>query len=233
MKKKGFVFIETIVVIVVLTIGMIVVYSSFSSVLNNGKRRTTYDDVAYIYRTYYIQEFLSSLDLEKYIDSNKQANFFQSFTLNSCEDTHLYKFDSNKVNQEEDTDMPMSQQIKMDFCKTLLNNLDVSGIYITNYKIIDLKKCTTAGGKSSCSNNPLNGLSTGLVHYIRSLSGNTNDYRIIVVYKDKQREYSDVSSKNNNKCPDSYMMDSNRKCYREMNKAFYTNIKMVIKSAIT
>ena len=53
MNKKGFVFTETIVAIVILTSALLLIYTSFNNVLQSEKIRVDYDDVAYIYRTYF------------------------------------------------------------------------------------------------------------------------------------------------------------------------------------
>lgn len=58
MKKNGFVFIETIVTVVVLSASLLLLYSSYSNSIQNEKERLYYDDVAYIYRTNYIRRFL-------------------------------------------------------------------------------------------------------------------------------------------------------------------------------
>ena len=105
MKNKGFVFVETIVVIVILTIGLVMVYASFSSVLTNDKRRATFNDVAYIYRTYYIEDFITSLDIENWVKYylgdtvvDEAGNYLsggkkiQSFNRNN---SNLYKIDIN------------------------------------------------------------------------------------------------------------------------------------------
>ena len=56
--KKGFIFVETMVVIAFLGTVLLTVYSSFTTVLDNAKTRLAYDDTVYLYRTYYILSFL-------------------------------------------------------------------------------------------------------------------------------------------------------------------------------
>ena len=64
MKKNGFVFVETIVAIVVLTSSLLLLYATFNKVLQSEKTRVYYDDVTYIYRTYYIKNKINELNME-------------------------------------------------------------------------------------------------------------------------------------------------------------------------
>ena len=61
MKKNGFVFVETIVAIVVLTSSLLLLYSSFSKILQSEKTRVYYDDISYIYRSWYIKSKINEL----------------------------------------------------------------------------------------------------------------------------------------------------------------------------
>ena len=75
MDKKGFIFIETIVTIVVLAVSLLYVYSGFNNILNKEKKRIHYDDVAYIYRTYYVKNFFAKHEINdvlKKLDQNNQ-----------------------------------------------------------------------------------------------------------------------------------------------------------------
>lgn len=63
MKKNGFVFVETIVAIVVLTTSLLLLYTTFTKVLQTEKTRVYYDDVAYIYRSYYIKSRINELNM--------------------------------------------------------------------------------------------------------------------------------------------------------------------------
>ena len=52
--KKGFVFVETIVVCSVLAISLVTIYASFALLINEQKKRNKYDQAVYNYRLYYI-----------------------------------------------------------------------------------------------------------------------------------------------------------------------------------
>lgn len=67
MNKKGFMFVETIMVMTILTTSLITIYITFSRVLINEKRRAMFDDTSYLYRTYLLEDYLVSLNLNNYI----------------------------------------------------------------------------------------------------------------------------------------------------------------------
>lgn len=56
--KKGFVFIETIIMIVVLAVSLLAIYNAYSNSVSNEKKHLMYDDASYIYRTYYLLDYL-------------------------------------------------------------------------------------------------------------------------------------------------------------------------------
>ena len=60
MKKNGFVFLETIVVISVLSITLLLLFSSYSFMLRKSRDRATFDDIDLIYRTYYIKDIIDN-----------------------------------------------------------------------------------------------------------------------------------------------------------------------------
>ena len=223
-KNNGFVFVETIIVIVILTLGLAMVYSSFSSVLSNDKRRATFNDVAYIYRTYYIEDFITSLNIEQYADVylNEQGKKIQEF---SCVNS-LFKTDSNEVRQglidpsvDIDVDLPVNEKRKKAFCEKILSDFHVKHLYITHYNVNDLKKCATRAGtiSSDCDitknednfnkYEALGNMDTNMIYYLRTLSGKEeNDYRIIAEYEEKEIDSDDTVSKTY-MCPDGYKED--------------------------
>ena len=204
-KNNGFVFVETIVVIVILTLGLVMVYSSFSSVLSNDKRRATYNDVAYIYRTYYIEDFLTSLNIKEYINNHLKDK--TPITVVDLTDTSLYKTDFNINNEisSNDTLIPR-EEAKKRFAETIIDELKVEKIYIAdNNKLSEIKRCTTRSGQSS--SNPecrsdssawevLRGMDTNMIYYIRTLSGKKDgSYRLIVKYKSEETDSDKTVSK--------------------------------------
>jgi len=64
---KGFVMIETIIVITILTVGLISLYSSYSVILSKSKVKNNYDNIEYLYKTYFIGNYL--------VDNNVFSNF--------------------------------------------------------------------------------------------------------------------------------------------------------------
>ena len=60
-KKNGFMFIETMIVIVVVLVSLLFIYSSYVSLRSLERKRVRYDDPAFIYRTYAIGQFLLSI----------------------------------------------------------------------------------------------------------------------------------------------------------------------------
>ena len=244
MKNKGFVFVETIVVIVILTVGLVMIYSSFSSVLTNDKRRATYNDVAYIYRTFYIEDFIVSLNLEDYIQEFLVRSGSKIVEFN-CDNNLLYKIDNNTLNTGGQSDLPDSERIKKGFCETLKNDLNANKIYITNYNINEIKQCTTRSGKllDSCKNTnssvytALRTMSNNMVYYLRTLSGNiSNNYRLIIEYNDEvvdpDRTVSKIKRNGTSKCPDSYLENSSGICQRVIKRNYYSNIKIVLRSKL-
>ena len=226
MKNKGFVFVETIVVIVVLSLGLVMVYQSFANVLSNNKRRAAYNDIAYIYRTYYIEDFLTNLNLEDYIeyylgpevrDGSTYSHGGKKVQAFSCNNPILYNIDANVTNK--DVELQYSEQKKYEFCEKMISTLKVKNIYITNYNVNDIKKCTTRGGKLSADKScdmslesnsikfdALNQMSPSMIYYLRTLNGTEdNTYRLIVEYEeevlDSDKTITKVKRNGVLKCP--------------------------------
>ena len=57
MNKKGFVLMETIVVIVVVSVALLTIFSSYYKILSKIKSENKYDTSEYIYITKYIKEY--------------------------------------------------------------------------------------------------------------------------------------------------------------------------------
>ncbi len=90
-KKNGFVFMETVVVVGVLSITLLMLFGSYSFLLRKSRERNTYDTTEMIYKTYYVKEIIdsykptgnNSIGIEYFIDSHpsfcSQMGSFNSY----------------------------------------------------------------------------------------------------------------------------------------------------------
>ena len=234
MKDKGFIFVETIIVTTVLTVALLSIYSSFINILTNERRRATFDDTSYIYRTYYIEDFLVSLNLNQYIDKYL-ADGSRKIVEFNCSDMSLYNTTKTDVNNN--TIITDDNEVaKEKFCETIINagKLNVKHLYLTKYDVSDLKKCTTSNGKMNCSDSSLealNGVSANFIYYLRTLSSATADadkYRLIAEYEETDLDNSVVKSPTDGKCLSDYKLSDN-KCVKVVTKDYYSNVKVVLK----
>lgn len=63
MNNKGFVFIETIIVICVLTISLMSLYANYNKIISNTKELNTFDTTEYNYKTYFLKKkYMSDSD---------------------------------------------------------------------------------------------------------------------------------------------------------------------------
>ncbi len=60
MKKKGFVLMETIIVIVIISLALLSIFSSYNRILTKLKTENKYDTSEYLYMTKYIRDILKT-----------------------------------------------------------------------------------------------------------------------------------------------------------------------------
>lgn len=96
MKKNGFVFIETIVVISVLSITLLLLFSSYSYILRKSRERDTFDNIDLIYKTFYVKDIIDKYKIGKapnvakssimyYIENNSECKKMSSFNSYVCD----------------------------------------------------------------------------------------------------------------------------------------------------
>lgn len=90
-KKNGFVFMETLVVVSVLSLTLLILFASYSYILRKSRERNTFDTTETIYKTYYVKNIIDSLKpsgqtktgLKYYIDTHgtecKKMGIFDSY----------------------------------------------------------------------------------------------------------------------------------------------------------
>ena len=179
MNKKGFVFVETIVAIVVLTSSLLLLYSSFANVLQSEKTRIDYDDVTYIYRTHYLKERLSEVNIDLPIQELANDND-KYFVTVGMEYPNLFINHENYKN----------------FISKLITDFEVSQIIILKENKIDnLKDCTLECSldKDCLEYENCNGLymnlSDNMLNYLKTLYIDIScNYILVVEYNTCQKD---------------------------------------------
>lgn len=57
--KKGFALLETLIVITFLAVSLLLLYGTFTNMLDNSKKNILYDNASNIYKAYYLKEYFS------------------------------------------------------------------------------------------------------------------------------------------------------------------------------
>ncbi len=138
--KKGFVFLETLLVMVVLSIAVLGVYSTYVSVTSNIDSRTYYDNIGDLYKTEIVRNWIDENNLitsENYIKITS-SNCSSYMSITNCSDymdylqiENIYINNSNIVTLLELNDSRLSNSLKL-YIKTM-NNGNKRYI-IVNYK---------------------------------------------------------------------------------------------------
>ena len=180
--KNGFVFVETMIVVVVLVTALLIIYSSYTGLITIERRRVRYDDPAFIYKTKAISDFLNSLYDEdgNVILRNKIKQQDSKFIVISTEDIELFgDLNSNRQN----------------FFSSMYSAFNVHSIILINKKQIEnLKK---------------EEISTDFYNYVRSIDTSEDgedQFYFIVMYAEKvngdacnANELINAQSSSNNK----------------------------------
>lgn len=159
MKKNGFVFIETIVAIVVLTSSLLLLYNTFTKVLQKEKTRVYYDDVTYIYRSYYLKDRINELNIMSVLN-DLNSNNDKYFVTIGMEYEELFKgYEKEKT-----------------YISNMLEDLEVSQIIILKENKVDnIKRCTLECSLNKDCNEyeNCNGVYTNLseefINYLKSI----------------------------------------------------------------
>lgn len=179
MKRNGFVFVETIVAIVVLTSSLLMLYSTFTKVLQLEKTRVNYDDIAYIYRSWFIKKELNDLNMLSVLKdiTGNEDNYFMTIGMDS---EGLFS----------------GHETEMTYISNLLEDYEVNQmIVVKENKIDDLKECTlecsldsNCTGYETC-NNLYTNVNEGLINYLDTVYIDVScTYVLLVEYNSCDRD---------------------------------------------
>lgn len=162
-KKNGFVFMETIVVVSILSLTLVILFASYSYILRKSRERNTFDTTEMIYKTYYIKKIIDTnwntatkSGVTRFIE-----NYLESNPGGFCKQTGSY--DSYICDLTKMPDSGELYQVKVAF--------EVEKIYYLNPKNI-----LTSSDKEKW----LNYFDATTIDYINNL-GKGIDYNIMVV----------------------------------------------------
>lgn len=96
--KKGFVFVETMIVVVALVTILMVLYSAYSGVITIERRRNRYDDPMYIYKTYSIAKVLETLKTDTSNGSKLKRLVYQLERVNCSDCANIISVSINDAN---------------------------------------------------------------------------------------------------------------------------------------
>lgn len=166
MNNKGFVFIETIVVVAMLTFSLLVVYSAYNASINKEKARVGYNDPVYLYRTYHITSFLKAnnlANLKPYVKDNELLSI-------------SYQQGSNR------NPNPLLNNFTLDmkiYFQSLWQEYHVRKIYLSKANVDFVKNCPS----SISGNCSIFASDQQLYNYIKTIDGG-DGYRIIIEYQE-------------------------------------------------
>ena len=74
-KQNGFVLVETLIVVLLLTVTLMSLYSTFSNIMIKTRSKSNNDTIDTIYKTYFVKDLLDNL----YYNADTNENYVDSF----------------------------------------------------------------------------------------------------------------------------------------------------------
>lgn len=208
-EKKGFAFIETIVTIVVLSVSLLAIYSNFSNVLIKEKRRVNYDDVAYVYRAFYLKNFFADYELKGALKTLNEDN---PITIIGCDYNNMFAGNSGA---KEVCDR-LYANLSIEKAAVALN--DFSYVKNCNAYISCVADCSNSSCKDTCNTKygTYSGENMNKCYYLKNFSDDEwmyfetlgkldskNKYIMIVEFK-KDDKYDGLVEKNPDSLTNNY-----------------------------
>ncbi len=173
-KESGFVFMETIVVISVLSITLLLLFGSYSYILRKSRTKNTFDTTESIYKTYYVKSFFENYKKEQGRIGNSVKMYIEDHRASGECTKQTHKSQSSYI-------CDLSADSYNGYLRPLKKAYEVDKIYYLNPKnVVD----------STEANAWLNEFDATTIDYIRNISASFNKDILIVKYK---KIYSDGS----------------------------------------
>lgn len=185
-KKNGFIMAETMFVIAILSASLIMIYYAFSTVIANQKTRLYYNHPTYLYRTYYILEFLKDQGIKNFAAEtlNEEILVYQI----KCDNSSLF---SNGSLEQKQCKVILGENGENPFDVNQLNESGPTGgnnpqIFIMSYDVKNILKCHNSGlNICGANSDSFKLLSNRIFPFIKSLNKDNsggNHFRIVIEY---------------------------------------------------
>ena len=156
MNRKGFVFVETIIVIAIMLSSLMLIYSLYASSVSNENIRLRYDDTAKLYETFYLKKYLESFDLDALKARINDGEPYQMIYRGTSE-----VFGSSYSNEKI-------------FLENMWMDLHIESIILFGSNISEIVECNRDDTAMICSN-------TSLLNYLKTLDDEAG-YRLVIEY---------------------------------------------------
>lgn len=191
--NKGFVFIETMVTIVILATALLSLYTLFNNMLIKEKRRVYYDDPTYIYRSYYLFEVfkekvksasMSPDNVDGYINFEELL-----YTSDGLANVRSFSCKSDIFKPVKDSSMTTDEYNalvteELDACNDFFAKNHIYRIYLSKYDLSYKNGCKEDSTSSACESYYM--LEPQARQYVNSLPyvPGTNGYYVIFEYNE-------------------------------------------------
>ena len=158
MNKKAFVLMETIVVIVVISVALLTIFASYSKILTKVKKENKYDTSEYIYMTKYVRDYLKEKECTKFDDGT------------GTKIENVYEMGKDNISRRKE----LINYYNVTACGFGSDNpFNIKGIYLLQYlNEVDEDE----------SNKDLYKFDANMIDYIRKLDVGSNDTILVVEY---------------------------------------------------
>ena len=137
MNNKGFVFIETIIVICVLTISLMSLYANYNKIISNTKELNTFDTTEYNYKTYFLKKkYMSDSDFNSSDPPCKSIP--NPFALDASDTSNIKICKLTNVSSYTDDDLKKFDAYIIDYLNSKDFNSDNDNIFLVEYKKKDI-----------------------------------------------------------------------------------------------
>ena len=148
-QRNGFVFIETMITIVILASALLAIYTLFTNMLISEKRKAYYDDPVYVYRARYLVKVLE--DRFKYASTSKYEpgvyNTIEDLLIDRDESGNNFTYYIKSLSCDNDIFNDNYYSSTKD-CRYFFHEQKIYRIYISKYDLSYIHTCDSSNSQS-------------------------------------------------------------------------------------